>query len=807
MTQAVQRQKNDLQKLVPQKIKQAAVVKSLQKKINDDRRNIEIIREDELELKARIEGIEDDISQLASEEASLDKSAEDARGTPLAEEKRAEYEVLKTEAQKLTAADRSQLESLQRQQTSDTNSATQCDNDHAELKTKLNSDLNRLQKLKDRFKSINSAIEVARTECGDSEAALRKLQEQEIDDGERRVVLEKELDDVQARLREVKDDRHQTKQEEKMAQCLDTLKRLFPGVRGRLMDLCRPVQRKYDTAVNVALGRHMDAIVVDTQDTGYECIQYMREHRVGVASFIPLNGIKTKEVNDRLRSLGPKCRLCIDVIQCTPANIYPAVVYAVENTVVCESLDAARDLCFRKNEKIKAVTLDGTVISKAGTMTGGNAPRGVGKASRWDAQEYANLKVRGAEIVAEVRKLEVGRDEKGRMTELQTRITQLKSKEEYASKDMAVTKEKMAGLQKQIEEVKKQLGRILQNQTKLPPRIADRAKSIAEIQQKIASSEDSVFSSFSTSIGVSSIREFEEGQLQLLRNSAERRQKLRQQKAKLEAQLQFEQTKDFTSPLLKIENRIKNTEISRIEAEDRQAGLVEKEKNATEKVADAEAMRESNMNTLEEKEMEVKQLQIDRSECSKERVAITKKITAEETTLEQLRGKFHTVKQKAKVEEVELPVISGDGHLEGNHSESSSQHSETTASTHFSQEDNPKVRRDKMEAERLDFSEIVEHREVDTDGFPRIKREYDTKITDLQREIQQMQPNMKVSLHIASICKYCSVFTAKILGFYQAVERFEDVSTRHKSSLEDFEEARAKARDATVTFNDIKQKR
>ena len=137
MTQAVQRQKNDLQKLVPQKIKQAAVVKSLQKKINDDRRNIEIIREDELELKARIEGIEDDISQLASEEASLDKSAEDARGTPLAEEKRAEYELLKTEAQKLTAADRSQLESLQRQQTSDTNSATQCDNDHAELKTKL----------------------------------------------------------------------------------------------------------------------------------------------------------------------------------------------------------------------------------------------------------------------------------------------------------------------------------------------------------------------------------------------------------------------------------------------------------------------------------------------------------------------------------------------------------------------------------------------------------------------------------------------------------------------------------------------
>ena len=41
----------------------------------------------------------------------------------------------------------------------------------------------------------------------------------------------------------------------------------------------------------------------------------------------------------------------------------------------------------------------------------------------------------------------------------------------------------------------------------------------------------------------------------------------------------------------------------------------------------------------------------------------------------------------------------------------------------------------------------------------------------------------------------------------QAVERFEDVSSRHKSSLEDFGQARSDARDATAKFNNIKRKR
>ena len=47
----------------------------------------------------------------------------------------------------------------------------------------------------------------------------------------------------------------------------------FSGVRGRIVDLCKPIQRKYETAVSVVLGHNIDAIVVDEEKTAIDCIE------------------------------------------------------------------------------------------------------------------------------------------------------------------------------------------------------------------------------------------------------------------------------------------------------------------------------------------------------------------------------------------------------------------------------------------------------------------------------------------------------------------------------------------------------
>ena len=54
------------------------------------------------------------------------------------------------------------------------------------------------------------------------------------------------------------------------------------GVRGRLVDLCKPTQRKYETAVSVVLGRNIDAVVVDEEKTAIDCIE------VSLSSLLPL---------------------------------------------------------------------------------------------------------------------------------------------------------------------------------------------------------------------------------------------------------------------------------------------------------------------------------------------------------------------------------------------------------------------------------------------------------------------------------------------------------------------------------------
>ena len=68
-------------------------------------------------------------------------------------------------------------------------------------------------------------------------------------------------------------DRKETERDAKLKETFSALQRLFPGVRGRVVDLCKPTQRKYETAVSVILGRNIDAVVVDQEKTAIECIE------------------------------------------------------------------------------------------------------------------------------------------------------------------------------------------------------------------------------------------------------------------------------------------------------------------------------------------------------------------------------------------------------------------------------------------------------------------------------------------------------------------------------------------------------
>ena len=87
----------------------------------------------------------------------------------------------------------------------------------------------------------------------------------------------------------------------------------------------------------------------------------MRNQRAGQATFIPLDTIQVKPINDKYRSFARGARLAADVIQYEPA-VERAMHYACGNALVCDTLDVARYVCYEKGQEVKGTNLVVTLL-------------------------------------------------------------------------------------------------------------------------------------------------------------------------------------------------------------------------------------------------------------------------------------------------------------------------------------------------------------------------------------------------------------------------------------------------------------
>lgn len=406
--------------------------KNWQKKIKADETALTKKRAEAENHDAKVEQLEQEIAEYQQSEASLVKEYEETKTKLLQElggdgtavvhltaEQEAEYERVREAAAAAGAEPRRILSQARRKLESARATATAKETQLQEAKA-TQSQLERdVQEGTDRSATLTQHLEKTATDLETTERELKELQDSHRQAQARREELDVELEKIYTQLRDAKNARRQNKDEERLLAAIQSLRSNFPGVHGRLVDLCRPTQRKYSHAVTVAAGKDMDAIVVDTRATATECIKYLRENRVGVATFVPLDHVQVppQETTESLRAHlndnnqnRTRYRLAVDVISVADPAMKKAVQYAVGNTVVADTLDDARELCFgrsgggggrgrhhqqqqqQQQSRIKAVTLQGAVISKAGTMTGGVTRDDDGGAGRWNNQEIEKLR-------------------------------------------------------------------------------------------------------------------------------------------------------------------------------------------------------------------------------------------------------------------------------------------------------------------------------------------------------------------------------------------------------------------------------
>jgi len=140
------------------------------------------------------------------------------------------------------------------------------------------------------------------------------------------------------------------------------------GVMGRLGDLAT-IDEQYDVAVSTACGM-LDHIVVQTTAGTQKCLEFLRRHNLGRASFVPLDKMK-KGAHDRAVETPEGAPRLFDLINPGHVSIAPALFLAVGNTLVAPDLETATRWAYEFGKRWRVVTVDGKLIETSGTMSGG----------------------------------------------------------------------------------------------------------------------------------------------------------------------------------------------------------------------------------------------------------------------------------------------------------------------------------------------------------------------------------------------------------------------------------------------------
>ena len=415
---------------------------------------------------------------------------------------------------------------------------------------------NSLKEYQDRSQRLVKSLDENKQEYAETIKKKDQLGKVITENEAKRNELNEELERVNQSLQDAGDARRQTKHEEKMSDAIDTMRRIFPGVHGKLADLCQPIQKKYALAVTVAGGKHMDAVVVETKQTAAECIKYLRDQRIGSCSFLPLDNINPKPVQERLRGLGSRYRLCSDLID--SEDIYkPAILYAVGSScVVCDSLDDARELCFEKKERVKVVTTTGHVINKSGTMTGGTSASKDNGANRWEEKAIEKMRKKQTELNESLAELRKSSPKRQLFVDLETKAKTLQTKGSHIRADIDVCNEKINQLSQQISLKEQSLCAIDKEIKDAQKGRSSKLKRVQSLQNTIRAVQNEIYGDFSARLGVDNICEYEETRLKSHQELMARENEVAEQKAALQAQLQYEMKRDFEGAVSRQNNVI-----------------------------------------------------------------------------------------------------------------------------------------------------------------------------------------------------------------------------------------------------------
>ncbi|XP_008053361.1 structural maintenance of chromosomes protein 1B isoform X2 [Carlito syrichta] len=637
------------------------------------------------------------------------------------------------------------------------------------------------EQIEEHKKRIEKLEEYTKT-CMDCLKEKKQQEETLVDEIEktksRMSEVNEELNRIGNELQNAGLDHHEGKCQQKRAEVLEHLKRLFPdSVFGRLLDLCHPIHKKYQLAVTKLFGRYMVAIVVASEKVARDCIRFLKEERAEPETFLALDYLDIKPINERLREI-KGCKMVIDVIKTQFPQLKKVIQFVCGNGLVCETVEEARRVAFSGPERRKTVALDGTLFLKSGVISGGSSDLKY-KARCWDEKELKNLRDRRSQLIQELKDLMKTLRKETDLKQIQTLVQGTHTRLKYSQSELEMIKKKhLAAFYQEQSQLQSELLNIESQCIMLSEIIKERQQRIKDFQEKIDKVEDDIFQYFCEEIGVENIREFENRHVKQQQEIDQKRLEFEKQKTRLNIQLEYSHNQ-----LKKKRNKINTLKETIQKGREDINNLKKVEENCLQIVDELIAKRQQLKDIFVTQNSNIEKVQTHIEEERKKFLAVDrevgklqKEVVIIQTSLEQKRLEKHNLLLDCKVQDIEIILLLGS--LDDIIEVEMGTETESTQATIDIYE--------KEEAIKVDYS-------------------------SLRGDLKALQSDQEVEAHLRLLLQQIAsqedVLLKTAAPNLRAMENLKTVRDKFQESTDAFEASRKEARMCRQEFEQVKKRR
>ncbi|KAK6460126.1 structural maintenance of chromosome protein 1, partial [Scheffersomyces coipomensis] len=531
----------------------------------------------------------------------------------------------------------------------------------AELESSINTELR--SRLADINQEINETLALKQEKSDARTKLIQAKDEYKYEE----LQLNTQLRDVLLKLDELSSQQRESNKQKKLRENVSTLKRLFPqgAIKGILYELVHPSQHRYELALSTVLGRNFDSVVVETQAVAYKCIEILKERRLGVISFIPLDSIMNDTINlNYLRSINQNAQPAIDIVEYDDKSLEQAINYVMGDAIVVDTISNARNLRWSSSRSFdnKIVTLDGSVIHKSGLMTGGQQQKKSQASLSWDKNEFNSLTLLKEDLVDKLTKLHDSSPKDLEINLLAEEISHLDDKMPVLRNQKLNVERMIKDRESDIEFQKKQCESFDSTINFKQNQIEETDTEIKNIQLEMRSLQNEIYADFCQRYGFKNgIEDYENLHGSTLRIRAKERAQFTQSITTLTNKLNFENER-----VKQTESRIKSLQDQLSTSDDRLEQIISDKNELEDKVdkleAELEVLKSENevyFNTVQSSSKYSRSLETTISDFESQINSINKSIADLEEQLLKIDTERSNILKNCKIESINIPLKDG----------------------------------------------------------------------------------------------------------------------------------------------------